>query len=201
MMSWRSIRSRTARALAAAMAMGLWVPAAWAAEGGDDFYFGDLGQAIITVVIFLLLLAVLRKWAWNPIIQQLKRREDSIAHTIAQAEGREKDAQKLLEEYRRRLEAAHGEAQELLKKSRHEAAKAREDLLAAARDEARKSADAARWELEKAKQDATRDLYDSAANLATLMASKILRRTIQPDDQARLLKESLDEIRQQARKN
>ena len=56
-----------------------------AQAAGEDGQFnpGDLGQAIIAIAIFLLLLLVLGKFAWGPIIAQLRSREDRIGQSIA----------------------------------------------------------------------------------------------------------------------
>ena len=70
---------------------------AFAGEGGGGLYFGDLGQALAALGIFLLLLGILGKWAWKPIIEQLRTREERIERAVADAEKRHQDAKDLLE--------------------------------------------------------------------------------------------------------
>ncbi|MCY2924432.1 MAG: hypothetical protein NT031_03185, partial [Planctomycetota bacterium] len=60
--SWRAV-------WAGLLAPCLLAQPALANEGGGGLYFGDLGQALAAVAVFLVLLAILGKWAWKPIIE------------------------------------------------------------------------------------------------------------------------------------
>lgn len=165
------------------------------AESGGDFYFGDVGQAVITIIIFVGLLIVLGRFAWKPIVNQLERREKSIAQSLEQAQQRHKQAESLLEEYKARLDAAAAQAQELLNQARQQAAAAREEVIAAAQAEAHKVSESARGEIERAKLEAVNELYDATARLAAEIAATLIRKNLTADDQQRLMKDSLAEIR------
>lgn len=169
-----------------------------AAQGSGSMHTGDLGQAIFTVVIFLVLLAVLGKWAWKPILQQLQQREKGIQDAIERAEKRETEAATVLKDYQLQLESVQLEARELLDQARREAAENGEKVLQAAQEEARKSADSAREAIEQARQEALRELHDHTAQLAVDVAGQVLRKQLSPDDHQRLVRESLEEIRTQA---
>jgi len=183
-----------------AAVLAVWSAApALAAEGEKGgFYFGDLGQAVASLIIFGILLVVLGKWAWKPIIKQLEGREHRIAETIQNAQLRAAEAEALLEQYRKRLAAAEAEAGEVLNQSRKEAAAAREAILQAAHVEAQRLGEQSRSEIEQAKTSAIRDLYEQAAVLATDVAGRIIRRQLSPDDQKQMLQDALAEIRQKA---
>jgi F-type H+-transporting ATPase subunit b len=168
---------------------------ALAAEGEGGPYFGDIGVTVATVAIFLLLLTVLRKFAWKPILDQLQKREKGIADSISSAEQREKQAQELLTSYRARLDQIEAEARQILAKGRQEGIEAREKLLAEAREEARKISEEQRRDIERSKQEALRELYDRTAQLAAEMASQVLSRRLSPDDQRKIMTASLGEIR------
>jgi F-type H+-transporting ATPase subunit b len=172
-----------------------------AGEGQKGFDPGDVGQAVAAMAIFVLLLVVLGKWAWKPIVGQLRQREQEIAETIERAEKREKESQNLLAEYKARLDRAEGDSQEVLARSRKEAAEAREEILTTAREEGQKFADQAKQEIEQAKQTAIHELYDETASLATEMAGRIIRKSLNVEDQRVLLRESLEEIRKNASRN
>lgn len=159
---------------------------------------GDAGQAIAAVLVFLVLLGILGKWAWGPIVQQLKRREEVIATTVEQAHQRERKAEALLKQYEARLEAVEAEAREIIATGRQEAAAERDELIAAARQEARKAGEDAQKEIERARREAVRELQHSTAQLATDIAGQVLRQALTPQEQGRLLEESLEEIRKQA---
>lgn len=186
----------------AVSASALWLPAvaAQASEGGSsgDFYFGDVGQSIVTLFIFAVLVFVLGRWAWKPLVAQLEKREQSIAQTIEEAQKRQKDAEGLLAEYRARLDAAQAEAAELLAQARRQAAEARDTVVAAAQEESRKLTESARQEIERAKADAMTDLHEATARLAADIAGKVLRKTLTAEDHRRLMNDSLLEIRERA---
>ncbi|HOF17797.1 MAG TPA: F0F1 ATP synthase subunit B [Phycisphaerae bacterium] len=169
------------------------VAPALGAEGGPNV--GDIGQAVAAILIFLLLLAVLGRWAWKPIVHQLHSREESIARAINDAQRRDQESQELLKLYRNRLDRAEAEVAEILASGRKEAAVARDQILQAASDEARKSASAARQEIDQARRDALRDLYETTAELAAEMAETVLRRNLSDDDRRRIVGESLQELR------
>lgn len=169
------------------------------AEGGFDF--GDLGQAIASLIIFGILLWILGKYAWKPIVKQLENREKGIAEKLDHAQKRQEESERLLAQYQARLNEAQAQAQALMNEARKEASSARETILQAAQADAQKTATSLRQEIEQAKQEAMRDLYDRTAGLATEIAGKILRRTLKPEDHRQILDESLSEIRQQASRN
>ena len=169
-----------------------------AADEGEQPNPGDWGQALFTVVVFVLLLLVLGKFGWKPIINQIHQRERSISDAIRKADQREKDAQELLANYSKRLENAQADAEEVLSRGRREAAEAREQILQAAREEAHRASAKAQDELERAKQSALRELRDTTAELAADIAGRLLRRNLTTEDHRQLLNQSFQEISEQA---
>jgi len=169
-----------------------------AADSTKGYYPGDLGQALAVIVVFVLLLLILRKWAWKPIVTQLRRREQDILESLEAAQRREREASQLLDHYKARLERAEAEAQQLLDNTRQEAEKIRAITLDSARAEAERSAERARADLERAKQHALRELRDATAEMASEIAGKVIRRELSPEDKKRLLEQSLEEIKKRA---
>ena len=194
----RSSKSGSWRLTAAAVAM-LFLPAvAPAAEGMGGFDFGNLGQALAAVLTFLLLLVVLGRWAWKPLVAQIRAREQAVADAIHRAEKQRAEAQEFLDSYRARLDRAEDDARDVLVRTRQEAAELRDRIVAEARQEALKVAEAAKAELARAKDEAIRELYDATAELATDVAQRLLRRSLGGEDHARLLEQSVREIRDRA---
>jgi F-type H+-transporting ATPase subunit b len=185
--------SRVAPVLAALVVL-LEATVALAGEGEGSFYFGDLGQAVAAVLIFLLLLAILGRWAWKPIVAQIKQREDSIAETLKRSEQRDKETHRLLEEYRARMETADAEAQKMLAQARRDALEAGQTVLTAAENESRRFVASAREEIEQAKRSALRELRASTAELASDLAAAVIGRTLTREDHLRLVDESMAEI-------
>ena len=175
----------------------LWAPvSAFGDEGGAGFYAGDLGQAIAALVIFIVLLAILGRWAWKPLIVQLRRREESIANTIERSEAQQREAEDLLNHYRSRLERAEAEAKGLLDGGRRQAATEREEILVAARVEAQQATARAREEIEQAKRTALEDLQQTTAQLAAEIAERVLATNLDQAEHDRLMEDALGEIRQ-----
>jgi len=165
------------------------------AEDGS-INLGDAGQAVATLLIFGVLLLILGRYAWKPVVAQLRRREEAIASLIERAEKREQESREMLEHYRGKLESVEGEARAVLAQARQEAVEARETIMQAAQEEAKRSAQAAREEIEYAKRSALRELREVTAEMTVDLSARVLGRTLNPQDQSRLIEESLAEIRQ-----
>ncbi len=170
------------------------------AESGDDaMYAGDIGQAVAAILIFLVLLGILGKFAWKPIIAQLRQREERVAKQLADAEKQQKESEELLAEYRARLDRAQSDAQRLVEDSRKQASRDRRRLLDQARSEAEKHAQQMRREIDQAKQQALRELHAETAELAADIAASVLSTHVDEQMHRRLVDGSLQEIRTRAR--
>ncbi len=176
-----------------------------AEEGGEGEHIGAEGVntnpvnvradlAIYTFVVFLVLLVVLWVLAWKPIREALERREQSIAEQIGEARRANEQAKALLAQYEQRLAAAQGEVEAILARARREAESVKEDIVRQAQHEADQMRKTAEWQIERAKQQALREIFGQAAALATELASRIVRRTLRPEDQKELVDEAMREL-------
>jgi F-type H+-transporting ATPase subunit b len=170
-----------------------------AAEAPPPTNSGDWGHAIAALVIFGVLLAILGRFGWKPLLAQLRRREESIAEALRTSQQREAEAQELLKFYRTRMERAEADAAEVVGRGRREAAEARENALGAAREEATKIAAQTRQDIAAAKEAALRELRVAAAELAVDLAERVLGKSLTDTDHAQLVDESLAEIRRQGK--
>jgi F-type H+-transporting ATPase subunit b len=161
------------------------------AEGPIDFR-ADLG--LWTLVTFAVLAALLARTAWRPMLHALRTREDHIRGAVEEAERARAEAQRLLEEHRRRLEGAQEEVRALLEQARHEAQQMQEQLLAQARQEAHRMLEQAQHSIAQARDQALQELFDRVADLATQAAERIIRRQLTPEDHRRLVSEALVEL-------
>lgn len=182
----------------AGLLAGLFAAPPPALAQGDTPYPGDLGQALATFVIFVLLLLVLRKWAWRPIAEQLQRREENIASRIRAAENREAKAQAAQKEYEQNLAAIGEQAEHLLAEARRKADQDRQTVLDQARAEARDRLDRAEEDLAEQQERARRELRAEAAQLATNVAEQLLRKELSDEDRRRMLDDATDIVRQEA---
>jgi F-type H+-transporting ATPase subunit b len=160
----------------------------------SEFNPGDIGQAIAALLAFGLLLAVLGRWAWKPIVTQLRAREADIAASIERARKLQAEAQELHDQHKARLDRAESEAQEIAAAARRAGAEARENILALARQEAQEVSKRARTELERARGDALVELRQATAAMAAEIAARVVRRELTDAERQRLLDDSLEEI-------
>lgn len=173
-----------------------WAEAAEAAGGHEEpgLFTGDIGNVIWTVVIFLLLLAVLSKYAWRPMLDALQRREQFIRETLETARKEREEAARRLAEYQEMMARSKQEAQAILEQGRRDAEQVRQRLHQQAQSEADQMIGRAKQEITLAKQSALQDLQNVAADLSVNVASKIIQRNLSVPDQQRLVEESLKQL-------
>jgi F-type H+-transporting ATPase subunit b len=153
---------------------------------------GDL--AIYTFIVFLLLLAILWKFAWGPIVAGLEKREQGIAENIAAAQRAHEDAKLLLADYERKLAGAADQIRVMMEDARKEAEKTKVQIVAEAKDAAKLEFDRAKRELQRATDQALKELSERATNLAVDLAGKIVRAQLSHADHARLVQEAMSEF-------
>ncbi len=154
----------------------------------------DPGVIIWTAVTFGLLLLVLGKTAWKPILKALDTREESIRQSIARAEEAKNDAERLLQENRQELARAEEKAQELIKEARDLAEKLRSESVSKANAEANRMLEKARDEIERDKQQAITQLHGVVAELAVKAAEKILDESMDESKQKKLVENFLKSL-------
>lgn len=165
-----------------------------AGEAAPNLFSGDAGVAIWTVLIFLLVVFILGKYAWKPLLSSLQAREDFIRDSLQKAREEREQAERRLAEYEEKLAAARAEATALVEEGRRDAEAVKAKIEATAREEGDKLMARARREIELARDQAVKDLHTTSARLATDLATKVLEREIRPEDHERLLAESLREL-------
>jgi F-type H+-transporting ATPase subunit b len=181
-------------ALAAAAAVALPAYAAEGGEGGVTPFAGDFGNALWTLAIFGIVLFVLGKFAWGPILKGLQAREKFIHDSLAAAQHERQEAEARLREYQERLVGARAEATAIVDESRRDAEAVRRRIEEEAQAEATRIVERARREIGIAKETAVKDLYSLAARMTTGAAAKILEREINPQDHERLIRDSIAEL-------
>ncbi len=147
--------------------------------------------AIWTAVVFVLLLLVLSKFAWKPIVQGLQKRERAIADQIAQAESSNQKAKEVLAEYQQKLSHSEQEVRRMIEQARRDAEEAGRALLDKAREDAQAEHRKAVRDIEAATAQALKELSERSAGLAVELAGKILAAELKPGDHAKLIQESV----------
>jgi F-type H+-transporting ATPase subunit b len=173
-------------------------PSVWASgDGGENNLFaGDLGNILWTLIIFGLVLIVLGKFAWGPILENLQQRETFIHDALAKAKGDRDAAETRLAEYEGILAEARAEATAIVEEGRRDAGVLRAKIEETARVEADNTLERVKREIDIATETAKKELYTVSGELATRIASKIVRRELGAADHQRLIDESITEIQQ-----
>ena len=152
------------------------------------------GDVLFQLVMFIILMALLKKFAWGPIMGIMKQREDYISSEISTAEESRVEAKKLLEEQRALLKEARTESQVLIENARKQADIQREEIVVAARTEAVRLKESAKVEIEQQKEKAVTAIREQVASLSVLIASKVIEKNLNEQDQEKLIKEYIQEI-------
>ncbi len=181
------------RALAAVLVMiFIVVPAFAAGEGGDgNIFTGDLGNMIWTLVVFGLVVLVLGKFAWGPILDGLQQRENFIHDSLEKAREDRDSAEQRLKEYEAKLNSARAEATHIVEEGRRDAEVLRGRIEQEAREEADKALQRAKREIDIARETAVKELYVLSGNMATTLAGQIVGRELKAEDHKRLISDSI----------
>jgi len=162
-----------------------------AAHGKPDPLSVDPDLAIWTFGVFLVLLAVLWKFAWGPISKSLDEREQAVARFIAEAKHSHDEAKRLLGEHERILAGAADEVRALLEEARRDAEATKLDILAEAKAGAEAERLRALREIEGATDGALKQLAERSADLAVELAGKIVSVKLSSADHAQLIQEAV----------
>lgn len=157
--------------------------------------------AIYTFIVFLLLLAILAKFAWKPISAGLDQREQRIADDIAAAQRANDEAKLLLAQYDQKLAAAQDEVRAILDEARRDAEHTQQEMMKKAAADAEATLNRARREIDTARDQALKELADHSARLAVDLASRILRAELNGESHTRLIEEAVSQFPKQSTHN
>jgi F-type H+-transporting ATPase subunit b len=161
-----------------------------AAEGGSHINTGDI---FFQLIVFIILLALLKKFAWGPLMGIMKQREEHIGNEIGAAENSRLEAQKILQEQRDLLKEARNDAQNLIESAKKQGDIQREEIIATARTEAERIKEAAKLEINQQKEKAVAAIREQVASLSVLIASKVIEKELTAADQDQLINEYIKE--------
>lgn len=150
--------------------------------------------SIYTFVVFVLLLLILLKFAWGPIVAGLDKREESISGQIDEARRMNEEARAHLKEHEALLAGAAAEVRDLLEQGKRDADQQKQQIIADAQAAAKAEKDRSLAEIRAAKNQALTDLAERSVDTAVSLAGKIVRQKLTPDDHAKLIQEALAEF-------
>lgn len=153
----------------------------------------EWGTMIITLITFLVLLALLKKFAWGPLKDIMDQRQNDINKDIDDAEQAKLNAQKLEEENNQTLKATQQEVQKILEDAKLQAREQQEQIIHEANTRANGMIETAQNEINSQKERALVDINNQISQLSVSIAAKVLNKEISEEDQKALVDKYIKE--------
>ncbi|MBI2528593.1 MAG: F0F1 ATP synthase subunit B [Candidatus Rokubacteria bacterium] len=167
------------------------LPRLAAAAGGEGGLINLDRSLIIQAINFLLLLFILSKLLYRPLLAKLEERSQAIKKSLDEAQAARAEAQKQREEHAAKLQAAHAEAQAIRDTALKEASDEQRRLVEAARAEAARLVEGARAEMQQDIRRARQELRQEVGDLAVAVAERLIRKSLREEDHRRVVQEAL----------
>ncbi|WP_088840729.1 F0F1 ATP synthase subunit B [Listeria sp. ILCC797] len=153
-----------------------------------------VGDSFFTLFTFALLLVLIRIFAWKPLMNVMKEREEHIASEIDSAEESRTQAESLLAEQREVLKQARVESQTMIENAKQLGEKEREEIIKAARQESERLKEEAKTEIVREKEDAISALREQVGSLSVLIASKVIEKNLDEKAQSDLIQDYIERL-------
>ncbi|MEO7198411.1 MAG: F0F1 ATP synthase subunit B [Solirubrobacterales bacterium] len=171
------------------------LPVAAEEEGGGSFLVQPgLGLMIWTLIAFGITMLVLKRMAFPKISAALEERAQKVAKNIEESESQRAEAEEILAEYRGRLKEAREQADDIVARAKRTGEKAREDATDEGKAKREELIAAARKDIEAETRRSLEQIRKEVADLTVLATEKVARKSLDSDDQRRLVEEALNEV-------
>jgi len=154
----------------------------------------DPGLFVWTILTFLVLLGVLAKFAWNPLLIMLKDREEHIRSSLDDAEKARAELERLNSEGEDIVNKARSEAQTILAEGKAAASKLKDETLNATKDQAKSILTEAEKQIRIEKDKAIEEIKSEVVDLSLSVAAKLIKKNISREDNQALIDESLENV-------
>jgi F-type H+-transporting ATPase subunit b len=154
----------------------------------------DPGLFIWTILTFLVLFALLAKFAWRPLLRALESRQEQIQKSLDDAERARAELERIQQESAQIIRAARAEAEAIVTRSRADADRLREEMKETARADAGNIMRNAERQIQIETDRALQQLRHEAIDLSVQIASKIIGRNLSREDNERLIDEALRQV-------
>lgn len=155
----------------------------------------DPGLFIWTIVTFLVLLTLLAKFAWRPLLRSLEARQETIRKSLADAEKARQELERLNQESSQIIRQARVESESIIGASRADAERLRGELREKARAEADGILKNAERQIQLETARALQQIRHEAADLSVAIASKLIQRNLTKEDNEKLIEDALKQLR------
>lgn len=154
----------------------------------------DPGLFFWTIAVFVTLLYLLKRFAWGPLLAALDERQAGIRKSLDDAEQARRELTEVQSKANALIGKARTEADAILAEARTDGARIRQELRDAAQKEAEAITRGARREIQLERDRAVTELRRQAVDLSVLIASKLIRRNLTPEDNAALIEDALQQV-------
>lgn len=152
------------------------------------------GLMIWTIIVFVLLLLVLRKFAWPQILGAVRAREAALEAQIAEAEKNRLESAALVEQHKKMLQEGRSQAQAILAEAKVVAEKERTAAMERTREEQSELLDRARREIQAERDRAVLELRQEAVDLSLAAASKLIGQRLNSEADKKLVEGYLSSL-------
>ncbi|HBU56336.1 MAG TPA: ATP synthase F0 subunit B [Gemmatimonadetes bacterium] len=163
-------------------------------EGGGGLYDINTGLSFWTLVVFAILVLILGKYAWGPILAAVDAREKGIQTALDEAAERNQEAEKLLANYKENLADARRQANELLAEGKAAGESIRMEIEEKARGEAQSIIERARAEIERERDAAIAEIRRESVDLALAAATRLVQENLDQEKDRVLVERYLTEL-------
>ena len=167
------------------------------AAGELSPFSGGFGDALWTIISFVVLLAVLWKLAWKPILAALNARQEHIEKQITDADEIRKEAELVLAQYRKKLEGAESEGKGIIASHVNKAEQEAKEIVSGAKEQTEAMKLKAEADIERARKTARAELFDQAGEMVLRLGQEILGRAVSDEDNQRFTGEAVARLKQE----
>jgi F-type H+-transporting ATPase subunit b len=151
-------------------------------------------SAVYQLAVFSILLVLLRKYAFGPIMDMMHKREEHVANQITSAEKNREEAEKYLVQQREEIKNARAEAQSIIANAKKLSEQHSEEMVKSTKLAAERMKESALAEIKREKELAVSALREQVATLSVLIATKVIERELDDAAQAKFIEDTLKEV-------
>ena len=158
-----------------------------------EFTLLDVSTGLVfwSAITFLLLLFLMKKFLWGPLIENLDRRETMIHDSVKKAEETQQKSEEALKDYNKKLAEAREEVRQIVAAGKESAEKAKADILVEAGKKSASLLEKAKKEIAAERSDAINQIKQVVVDISISAAEKMLKRNLNADDQIKLIEETM----------
>ena len=152
------------------------------------------GTLFWSVITFIILLVVLKKVAWSPIIEGLETRESEIKEALHSAQTARENADKASKDYESLVNKARAESQEIISASKITAERLKEEIKESAKKEASELMEKSKANINSERDKALNEIRSVVIDLSIQVASKVIEKNLDSDDNKRIINDAIKDI-------